>query len=244
MYDDIDDREVSSQKDYRIDVKVRNNWLLKKIEDAGYDSVNQFCKAHKLCPTRVGKFINLKETPINENGQWRFVFKKIADALRCLPDQICPPQHLRSALRKNSASFDAGIDEVAGFLTGAYEDARPALEKIISDEARETLYECMSHLTPREERVIRARFGMTNDGKERTLAEAAKELDVTRERLRQIEIKALRKLRLPTVYGISQKKREELRMAAESIGIYRKTNEKAVDRKYVPEWKKKENENG
>lgn len=52
-------------------------------------------------------------------------------------------------------------------------------------------------LTPREKRVIMLRFGL-NDGKSRTLEEVGKEFDVTRERIRQIEAKALRKLRHPS----------------------------------------------
>lgn len=55
----------------------------------------------------------------------------------------------------------------------------------------------LSMLTPREEKVIRLRFGLYN-GRERTLEEVGKELGVTRERVRQIEAKALRKLRNPS----------------------------------------------
>ncbi len=62
---------------------------------------------------------------------------------------------------------------------------------------REQLEEVLSTLTPREEQVLRMRFGLT-DGKPRTLEEVGKEFDVTRERIRQIESKALRKLRHPS----------------------------------------------
>ena len=62
---------------------------------------------------------------------------------------------------------------------------------------REQLTEVMNSLTEREQRVLRLRFGM-DDGKARTLEEVGKEFDVTRERIRQIEAKALRKLRHPS----------------------------------------------
>ena len=62
---------------------------------------------------------------------------------------------------------------------------------------REQLEEVMSTLTPREAKVLRLRFGLI-DGKARTLEEVGKEFDVTRERIRQIEAKALRKLRHPS----------------------------------------------
>ena len=62
---------------------------------------------------------------------------------------------------------------------------------------REQLDEVMSTLTPREAKVLRLRFGL-DDGKARTLEEVGREFEVTRERIRQIEAKALRKLRHPS----------------------------------------------
>ncbi len=62
---------------------------------------------------------------------------------------------------------------------------------------REQLEEVMSTLTPREAKVLKLRFGL-EDGKARTLEEVGKEFQVTRERIRQIEAKALRKLRHPS----------------------------------------------
>ena len=62
---------------------------------------------------------------------------------------------------------------------------------------KEQLEEVMSTLTPREAKVLKLRFGL-EDGKARTLEEVGREFDVTRERIRQIEAKALRKLRHPS----------------------------------------------
>ena len=62
---------------------------------------------------------------------------------------------------------------------------------------KEQLVEVLSTLTPREEKVLRLRFGI-EDGHTRTLEEVGKEFNVTRERIRQIEAKALRKLRHPS----------------------------------------------
>ena len=62
---------------------------------------------------------------------------------------------------------------------------------------REQLEEVMNTLTPREAKVLKLRFGL-EDGKARTLEEVGKEFEVTRERIRQIEAKALRKLRHPS----------------------------------------------
>ena len=62
---------------------------------------------------------------------------------------------------------------------------------------REQLIGVLNTLTPREEKVLRLRYGV-DDGRPRTLEEVGKEFNVTRERIRQIEAKALRKLRNPT----------------------------------------------
>ena len=53
-------------------------------------------------------------------------------------------------------------------------------------------------LSPREEKVIRLRFGLDAEGREHTLEEVGEDFNVTRERIRQIEVKALRKLRHPS----------------------------------------------
>ena len=62
---------------------------------------------------------------------------------------------------------------------------------------REQLMGVLSTLTPREEKVLRLRFGL-DDGRARTLEEVGEEFKVTRERIRQIEAKALRKIRHPS----------------------------------------------
>ncbi len=62
---------------------------------------------------------------------------------------------------------------------------------------KEQLVEVLNTLTPREEKVLRLRFGL-DDGRARTLEEVGREFNVTRERIRQIEAKALRKLRHPS----------------------------------------------
>ena len=62
---------------------------------------------------------------------------------------------------------------------------------------KEQLVSILDTLTPREEMVLRLRYGI-DDGHPRTLEEVGKEFGVTRERIRQIEAKALRKLRHPS----------------------------------------------
>ena len=77
------------------------------------------------------------------------------------------------------------------------EDASEPAEAASYTLLKEQLSEVLSTLTPREEKVLRLRFGL-EDGRTRTLEEVGKEFNVTRERIRQIEAKALRKLRHPS----------------------------------------------
>ncbi|MDD6212542.1 MAG: RNA polymerase sigma factor RpoD [Clostridiales bacterium] len=90
-------------------------------------------------------------------------------------------------------------DEEDSHLSDFVEDHRIAVPPDAAVELmlKEQLDEIMDSLTPREQRVIRMRFGL-DDGKIATLEEIGKEFQVTRERIRQIEDKALRKLRHPS----------------------------------------------
>ena len=77
------------------------------------------------------------------------------------------------------------------------DDAPAPAETAAFTLLKEQLMEVLDTLTPREEKVLRLRFGL-DDGRARTLEEVGKEFNVTRERIRQIEAKALRKLRHPS----------------------------------------------
>lgn len=77
------------------------------------------------------------------------------------------------------------------------DDALAPAEAAAFTMLKEQLISQLRTLTPREEKVLRLRFGL-DDGRARTLEEVGKEFNVTRERIRQIEAKALRKLRHPS----------------------------------------------
>ncbi len=73
-------------------------------------------------------------------------------------------------------------------------------EAFINVNRKEGTEHVLHTLSPREEKIIKMRFGM-EDGSEHTLEEVGRSFDVTRERIRQIEAKALRKLRHPSRSG-------------------------------------------
>ena len=76
-------------------------------------------------------------------------------------------------------------------------NAIPPVDAASKQLLKEQIEDVLDTLTPREQRVLQLRFGL-EDGRSRTLEEVGKEFDVTRERIRQIEAKALRKLRHPS----------------------------------------------
>jgi len=71
-------------------------------------------------------------------------------------------------------------------------------ERVITSNLRDVAGNVLQTLSPREEKVLRLRFGLDSEGRERTLEEVGQDFNVTRERIRQIEVKALRKLRHPS----------------------------------------------
>ena len=90
-------------------------------------------------------------------------------------------------------------EEEDSHLSDFIEDrnALPPVDAASKQLLKEQIDDVLDNLTPREQRVLRLRFGL-EDGRSRTLEEVGQEFNVTRERIRQIEAKALRKLRHPS----------------------------------------------
>ncbi|MFN2579199.1 MAG: RNA polymerase sigma factor RpoD [Pyrinomonadaceae bacterium] len=91
---------------------------------------------------------------------------------------------------------ESGESQVGDFIEDQ-STVSPA-ELVITSNVRDVAGDVLQTLSPREEKVIRMRFGLDADGRERTLEEVGEDFNVTRERIRQIEVKALRKLRHPS----------------------------------------------
>ena len=113
-----------------------------------------------------------------------------------------PVDKVREIMRvaQEPVSLETPIGEEEDSHLGDFipDDEAPAPADAASQTLlKEQLGDVLSTLTPREEKVLRLRFGL-EDGRPRTLEEVGKEFDVTRERIRQIEAKALRKLRHPS----------------------------------------------
>ncbi|MBR6428014.1 MAG: RNA polymerase sigma factor RpoD [Clostridia bacterium] len=101
---------------------------------------------------------------------------------------------------QNPISLEMPVGEEEDTHLGDFleDDTTPAPSDAAAQKLlREQIDEVLHTLTPREEQVLKLRFGLT-DGRARTLEEVGAEFDITRERIRQIEAKALRKLRHPS----------------------------------------------
>ena len=113
-----------------------------------------------------------------------------------------PVERVREVLKvaQDPISLETPVGEEDESNLGNFipdEDAPSPSEQAADVLLREHIEEVMQTLTPREAKVLKLRFGL-QDGRMRTLEEVGKEFDVTRERIRQIEAKALRKLRHPS----------------------------------------------
>ena len=113
-----------------------------------------------------------------------------------------PVEKVRDILKiaQEPVSLETPIGEEEDSHLGDFipdEDASEPSEAASFSLLKEHLMSVLATLTPREEKVLRLRFGI-EDGRTRTLEEVGKEFNVTRERIRQIEAKALRKLRHPS----------------------------------------------
>ncbi len=143
----------------------------------------------------INKVKKVNSQLLHENGH-EPTNEQIAEKLEM------PVEKLREIMRvaQEPVSLETPIGEEEDSHLGDFipdEDA-PAPSDVASHTMlKEQLAEVLSTLTPREEKVLRLRFGL-EDGRSRTLEEVGKEFNVTRERIRQIEAKALRKLRHPS----------------------------------------------
>lgn len=104
-------------------------------------------------------------------------------------------------IAQEPVSLESPIGEEEDSQLGDFleDDKTPPPSQIVAESMmKQTLSDVLHMLTPREEQVIRMRYGL-DDGQQRTLEEVGKAFNVTRERIRQIEVKALRKIKRPNM---------------------------------------------
>jgi RNA polymerase primary sigma factor len=144
----------------------------------------------------INKLIRIQRQLVQELGREPEV-EEIAAEMDLTPDKIREIMKIS----QEPVSLEKPIGEEEDSHLGDFipdEDAPSPADQAASTLLKEELTKVLSGLTPREEKVLRLRFGL-DDGRTRTLEEVGLEFDVTRERIRQIEAKALRKMRGPNM---------------------------------------------
>ncbi len=143
----------------------------------------------------INKMIRIQRQLVQELGREPSV-EEIADKMGITPEKVQNIQRIA----KEPISLEAHVGEEEDSSLGDFISDPNALtphEYMLKEMVNQTLDEVLETLTDREEKVLRLRYGLF-DGKNHTLEEVGREFGVTRERIRQIEAKALRKLRSPS----------------------------------------------
>ena len=143
----------------------------------------------------INKLIRVSRQLLQENGR-EPTPEEIADEMNISVDKV--REIIKIAQEPVSLETPIGEEEDSHLGDFIADDDTPApAEAAAFTMLKEQLMGVLSTLTPREEKVLKLRFGL-EDGRARTLEEVGKYFNVTRERIRQIEAKALRKLRHPS----------------------------------------------
>jgi RNA polymerase primary sigma factor len=143
----------------------------------------------------INKMIRIQRQLIQDLGREPSI-EEIADKMGITPEKVQNIQRIA----KEPISLEAHVGEEEDSSLGDFISDPNALtphEYMLQEMVKQTLDEVLETLTDREEKVLRLRYGLF-DGKNHTLEEVGREFGVTRERIRQIEAKALRKLRSPS----------------------------------------------
>ena len=143
----------------------------------------------------IHKVARVSRQLVQENGRDPSA-EEIAKVMKMSPEKV--REIMKIALDPVSLETPIGEEEDSHLGDFIEDSDSPAPQDAVADVMlREQLNEVLHTLTPREEQVLKLRFGL-DDGRTRTLEEVGQVFNITRERIRQIEAKALRKLRHPT----------------------------------------------
>ena len=176
--------------EYRVKVLVSNNLLIQAIENAGYKTQSEFARAIDCGTSYINMLCGLRVSPINQEGEFTKVANQVMEALGACPTDLWTEEQLTMSLKKSSSWSVMGREELNELMNGA---PKSLLESVAGQELKKTMDEVRKTLTYKEQQLIGMRF---DDDK--SLEQIGKELGITKERVRQMEAKALRKLRYPS----------------------------------------------
>jgi RNA polymerase sigma factor (sigma-70 family) len=177
-------------KDYEIQIAVKNAPLLNMMRENGYETAAELSRACGVSQNSIGDMLNLKKPLYTKFNQVNGTAQKIADFFKVLPDMLYPEGQHFEGLSKNKASVQVEAEQMFALTNMAETDPEMLLEH---DQMIAATNEMINGLTCRQQKVLKMRFV-----EEKTLEECAQELSLNRERIRQIQEKALRIMRHPT----------------------------------------------
>jgi len=202
--------------DYRVKITVSNARIRRAVDAAGYSSVAQMCKVNRIIDVQAAfRLVNMKMSPLTKKGEWRKAVLDLADAVNMLPDDLFNERQKIISLGKNTSSKDITESEMIAIAEQYVQDDRledlrdnSAIREIAEEQVTKLLNnEILDSLSPQQREVLEMRFGF--DGSPgRTLEEIGLKLGVHRERVRQIEAKALRRLRCGGTFKRMQELKE------------------------------------
>ena len=178
-------------KDYRIKITIRNDRLLSAIEGMGHESVMSFCKKYNLPYTSTNDLISGKKPPLKDDGSLTTRCKDLLEILGVSIEEAFTERQMEGF---SKTTFETKVKEkdLLQIVNPAKNQEVKAIEADVSSKISEIMSKCLS---PREEKVIRMRYGINPDKHCYTYEETGLAFSITRERVRQIETKALNKFR-------------------------------------------------
>ena len=186
--------------EYRIKVSVRNNLLLRAIEDAGYTSIKKFCDDNGLTQVSVYKLIRFETRPLNVTGEFSPAAQQLMEILGAAPSDLWTPEQLELQLTKYSVERNVGqaeLNAALGMNQGELISFETPEDVVAAKDRHRVINEMLDSIPLREKKVIELHRGL-NGADPQTLEEIADMFDITPERVRQIEAKGLRLLRQPS----------------------------------------------
>jgi RNA polymerase sigma factor (sigma-70 family) len=203
--------------DYRVRLTVRNARLLRAIEAAGYRAGPAFAAMAGIdYGGALLPYLTLTRSPIGPDGLLRECAWDLCDYLGASPDELWSDEQL-TPLRTNAVERSFSYRQVMALCSPMHDEVLDPVALAEQSEARRLLLESLDELTPRESKIIRARFGIGTS--ELTLDEVGDQFELSRERVRQIEMNALRKLRHPSRDATRMAEAFDIRLPFDHSGL-------------------------
>lgn len=177
--------------DYELTLTIKNAPLLNLMRARGYQSIAALSKASGVNRSSIDPLAKLSSgVYMQDDVTPKPSCVRLAEFLGVHLEELAPPSHLRSPLRQSSFTAQIAENQMNELAQSAQNPER--LLEVFQTESRDAFEDMLesTQLSARERKVLRLRFK-----EEKTFEESGRELGVSRERIRQIEAKSLRKLR-------------------------------------------------